>query len=68
MASAVLLLVASIAGAGFDRETFIETMREVAREELEESDDISHFLSTTYTEILDQLHKRAEKSKGEGLD
>jgi hypothetical protein len=43
------------------RDIFIETMREVAKEELEESEDISTFLSTTYTEILDQLQVRAQK-------
>jgi len=43
------------------RETFIETMRQVAREELEESDDINKFLDTTFTEILIQLQKRAER-------
>jgi hypothetical protein len=45
------------------REIFIETMRQVAKEELEESDDISTFLSTTYTEILDQLQVRAQKNR-----
>lgn len=47
------------------REIFIETMREVAKEELEESDEISTFLSTTYTEILDQLQMRAQKNHPE---
>lgn len=45
------------------RETFIETMRQVAREELEESDDINKFLDTTFTEILIQLQKRAERGQ-----
>lgn len=45
------------------REIFIETMREVAKEELEESDEISAFLSQTFTEILDQLQARAEKAR-----
>lgn len=45
------------------RETFIETMRQVAREELEESDDINKFLDTTFTEILIQLQRRAERGQ-----
>lgn len=45
------------------RETFIETMRQVAREELEESDDINQFLDTTFTEILIQLQRRAERGR-----
>jgi hypothetical protein len=47
------------------KETFIATMREVAREELEESDEITQFLSDTFTEILEQLQQRAERTKGE---
>ena len=43
------------------RETFIETMRQVAREELEESDEINKFLDTTFAQILDQLAERAER-------
>src|SRR5690606_8101907 len=43
------------------RETFIETMRQVAREELEESDEINKFLDTTFAQILDQLDERAER-------
>ena len=52
------------------KETFIATMREVAREELEESDEISNFLGETFTEILEQLQARAQKSAagGEGTD
>lgn len=45
------------------RETFIETMRQVAREELEESDDINKFLDTTFAEILLQLEERAERGQ-----
>ncbi|HMM29561.1 MAG: hypothetical protein AAGU78_01860 [Chloroflexota bacterium] len=45
------------------RETFIETMRQVAREELEESDDINKFLDTTFAQILDQLEERAERGR-----
>ena len=45
------------------RETFIETMRQVAREELEESDDINKVLDTTFTEILIQLQRRAERGQ-----
>lgn len=48
------------------KDTFIATMKDVAVEELEESEDITHFLSATYTEILDQLQERAEKAKKEG--
>lgn len=48
-----------------EKETFIATMREVAREELEESDEITHFLSETFTEILDQLAVRAERTRSE---
>lgn len=45
------------------RETFIETMRQVAREELEESEDINKFLDTTFAQILDQLEERAERGR-----
>ena len=45
------------------RETFIETMRQVAREELEESDDINKFLDTTFAQILDQLEERAQRGR-----
>ena len=38
-------------------------MRQVAREELEESDDINKFLDTTFAEILDQLDQRAERGQ-----
>ena len=47
------------------KETFIATMREVAKEELEESDEITQFLSDTFTEILEGLQQRAERTKGE---
>jgi hypothetical protein len=47
------------------KESFIATMREVAHEELEESDEITHFLSETFTEILDQLAVRAEKTRSQ---
>ena len=46
------------------KETFIATMREVAKEELEESDEITQFLSDAFTEILEQLQQRAAKSRG----
>lgn len=46
-----------------NRETFIATMSEVAKEELEDANEISHFLNETFAEILDQLHQRAEKAK-----
>jgi hypothetical protein len=45
------------------RETFIATMREVAKEEMEDADDISNFLSATFTEILAQLEERAERAR-----
>jgi hypothetical protein len=45
------------------RETFIETMRQVAREELEESEEINKFLDTTFAQILEQLEKRAERGQ-----
>lgn len=45
------------------KETFIATMREVANEELEESDDITHFLNATFTEILDQLQERQQRAE-----
>jgi hypothetical protein len=47
------------------KEVFIETMREVAKEELEESDEINNFLTATFTEILGQLQERAERTRGE---
>ena len=43
------------------KETFIATMRQVAHEELEESEDITNFLNATFTEILDQLEMRQER-------
>ena len=46
-----------------DRERFIATMSEVAKEELEGSTDISTFLNETFAEILDDLHERAEKAR-----
>jgi hypothetical protein len=51
-----------------NREIFIATMREVAKEELEESDELTNFLSETFTEILDQLQHRAERAKSDGED
>lgn len=51
-----------------NKETFIATMREVAKEELEESDELTHFLSQTFTEILEQLQVRMEKTKQTGQD
>jgi hypothetical protein len=45
------------------KETFIATMSEVAKEELEESDELSNFLGQTFSEILDQLHERAERTR-----
>lgn len=47
------------------KETFIETMHQVAKEELEESDEINNFLTATFSEILGQLQERAEKTRGE---
>ena len=47
------------------KDTFIATMREVAREELEESDELTHFLNEAFAEILDQLQVRAERTKGD---
>jgi hypothetical protein len=46
-----------------DKETFIATMREVAQEELEESDEITTFLGETFTEILDGLQERAARTR-----
>ena len=46
-----------------DKETFIATMREVAKEEMEESDELTNFLSTTFAEILQQLQERAQRTK-----
>ena len=46
------------------REIFIETMRQVAQEELEESDELTTFLSETYGQILGELAQRAERAKG----
>lgn len=48
------------------REIFIETMRQVANEELTENQEITAFLSATFTEILDQLQARADKVKTDG--
>jgi chorismate synthase len=47
------------------KEAFIATMQQVAKEELEESDEITQFLSATFTEILQQLHERAEKTRSD---
>ncbi len=49
-----------------DKETFIATMREVAKEEMEESDELTNFLNTTFAEILQQLQKRAQRTKQTG--
>ncbi len=46
------------------KEVFIETMRQVAKEELEESDEINNFLTATFSEILGQLQERAERTRG----
>lgn len=46
-----------------NKETFIATMSEVAKEELEGSDEITTFLGETFSEILEQLNARAERSK-----
>ncbi|MBN1201686.1 MAG: hypothetical protein JXJ20_07520 [Anaerolineae bacterium] len=51
-----------------EKQTFIETMRQVAREELEESDDISNFLGEVFAEILGQLQERAERTKADQQD
>ncbi len=51
-----------------DKETFIATMRQVAHEELEESTELTEFLSATFAEILDQLQARAQKTAGGGPD
>jgi len=45
------------------KEIFIATMSEVAKEELEESEELSNFLGQTFAEILDQLHERAERTR-----
>jgi len=37
------------------KETFIATMSEVAKEELEESEELTNFLGQTFAQILDQL-------------
>lgn len=46
-----------------ERETFIATMRQVAREELEESDEITQFLGDTFANILADLQERARRAK-----
>lgn len=51
-----------------NKETFIATMSEVAKEELEGANDLSHFLNETFAEILDQLQQRAEKTKYDQSD
>ena len=51
-----------------NRETFIATMRQVAKEELEESDELTNFMSQAFAEILDQLQERAERAKNAGED
>ncbi|NDJ78452.1 MAG: hypothetical protein GYB65_19555 [Chloroflexi bacterium] len=45
------------------KETFIATMQQVAKEELEESDELTHFLSETFGQILNDIERRAEKTK-----
>lgn len=47
------------------KETFIATMEQVAKEELEEADDITAFLSATFTEILGEIQMRAQKTRQE---
>jgi hypothetical protein len=44
------------------KETFIATMRQVAQEELEESDELTAFLNQTFSEILDQLQERQKRA------
>ena len=51
-----------------NKDTFIATMREVAKEELEESDELTQFLSDVFTEIIESLQQRAERAKGEQPD
>lgn len=51
-----------------NKETFIATMSEVAKEELEGTNDLSHFLNETFAEILDQLQRRAEKTRYDQSD
>ena len=51
-----------------NREIFIATMRQVAKEELEESDELTNFMGQTFAEILDQLQERAERAKNAGED
>jgi hypothetical protein len=48
------------------RDTFIATMREVAQEELGESDEITNFLSATFSEILSDLQVRAQRNSEDG--
>lgn len=50
-----------------NRDTFIATMSEVAKEELEGTNELSNFLSETFAEILDQLQQRAERAKSDHL-
>ncbi|MBN1678641.1 MAG: hypothetical protein JW966_00020 [Anaerolineae bacterium] len=50
------------------KDMFIATMQQVAKEELEESDEITHFLSETFAEILGQLQVREEKIRREGQE
>jgi hypothetical protein len=51
-----------------NRETFIATMHQVAKEELEESDELTNFLSETFTEIMGQLQERARRAKDGDAD
>ncbi|MBI5957332.1 MAG: hypothetical protein HY866_01260 [Chloroflexi bacterium] len=48
-----------------NKETFVATMNQVAKEELEESDELSNFLSETFSQILDQNQQRAERLKSQ---
>lgn len=45
------------------REVLIATMEEVAKEEIEDSEEIDQFLSDAFAGILGQLQERAQRKK-----
>lgn len=50
------------------REVFVATMEEVAKEELEESDEINQFLNDAFAEVLSQVQVRAQRKKDDNPD
>jgi len=48
------------------KDIFIATMRDVAQEELEESDELTNFLSEAFAEVIANVQERERRVKGTG--